>query len=89
MISKNKIKLQDAIEEIPEEDWISCDKQLPEKNGSYWCSVYAAQNPIRILEFKPDDSFICPKNQRLWIDGDSYVFNWFVAAWLPRPDDYK
>lgn len=68
--------------------WISVKDRLPDKEGYYLCSVGAGWLPVRVMKYQPRE---WRSNENLWkcVSDNSYVYNWFVKAWMPLPEPPK
>lgn len=70
--------------------WISVKDRLPDKPGLYLCAVGASYHPVRVMEYRPVGMY---ENERYWVsvgaEINSYVYDWFVHAWMPLPEPPK
>ena len=85
--------VHEAVERIKEEydivdGWIPCSERLPEETGRYLCTVGAPYRNPREMYYAPQE-WADKSNNATWrsIDG-SYVFDWFVEAWMPRSEEH-
>lgn len=69
--------------------WIPVSERLPEKTGRYLCTVGAEYRNPREMYYAPQE-WANKSDAATWrsIDG-SYVYDWFVKAWMPLPEPYK
>ena len=68
-------------------EWIPCSERLPDKEGSYLCTVGADYRNPREMIYAPNNF---SDNENTWKCPDGYyVFNWFVIAWMPIPKPFK
>lgn len=74
------------LTELSGDEWIPCSERLPEKQGFYLVTVCAEYRPVRIYCFSPFGMYEDKKYWRNDCDNHSYVFNHFVAAWMPLPE---
>ena len=87
-VNREKCEAVSRLAEIEKEkaktsNWINVDDRLPEEAGFYLVKVGADRNPIRVLEYRPDNFF--SKDRCFWKASCGYVFNWFVTHWMPLP----
>ena len=86
-------ELHDILERIPTVEpikhgqWIPCSERLPDKEGSYLCTVGSDYRNPREMIYAPNNFM---GNENTWKCPDGYyVFNWFVIAWMPMPKPFK
>lgn len=84
--------MRDAIKNgtpLPKGQWIPVSERLPEKTGRYLCTVGANYRTPREMYYAPQE-WANKSNDATWrsVDG-SYVYDWFVKAWMPLPEPYK
>ena len=77
------------IYDIEYSRWIPVSERLPKKTGRYLCTVGAEYRNPREMYYAPQE-WANKSDDATWrsIDG-SYVYDWFVKAWMPLPEPYK
>ena len=83
--------LEMAISALKESkgEWIPVSERLPEKTGRYLCTVGTLYRNPREMYYAPQE-WADKSDQAKWRSTDgSYVFDWFVKAWMPLPELYK
>ena len=69
--------------------WIPVSERLPEESGRYLCTVGAAYRNPREMIYAPQE-WADKCDNATWKSTDgSYVYDWFVEAWMPLPEPYK
>ena len=70
-------------------EWIPVSERLPNKMGRYLCTVGAKYRNPREMYYAPQE-WADNSDNATWksVDG-SYVYDWFVIAWMPLPEPYK
>ena len=81
------------IHELPsveiKEEWIPVSERLPEEAGRYLCTVGASYRNPREMYYAPQE-WADESDQTKWRSTDgSYVYDWFVIAWMPLPSPWK
>ena len=71
------------------QEWIPCSERLPDQAGRYLCTVGAAYRNPREMYYAPKD-WATETDDTTWRSTDgSYVYNWFVEAWMPLPKPWE
>lgn len=74
---------------IRNQRWIPVSERLPEKEGRYLCTVGSNYRNPREMYYAPQE-WAKESDNATWRSTDgSYVYDWFVEAWIPLPEPYK
>ena len=81
--------LREWVDILRQTRWIPVSERLPKKTGRYLCTVGAEYRNPREMYYAPQE-WANKSDDATWrsIDG-SYVYDWFVKAWMPLPEPYK
>ena len=70
-------------------EWIPVSERLPNKEGRYLCTVGASFRNPREMYYAPQ-AWADNSDHATWKSDDgSYVYDWFVIAWMPLPEPYE
>ena len=80
--------LDTVIEAAEVTRWIPVSERLPEKEGRYLCTVGSNYRNPREMYYAPQE-WAKESDNATWRSTDgSYVYDWFVEAWMPLPEPY-
>ena len=92
--NSNYESVRKAINNLPSvsirnQRWIPISERLPEKEGRYLCTVGSNHRNPREMYYAPQE-WAKESDNATWRSTDgSYVYDWFVEAWMPLPEPYK